>query len=151
MIRAWGTDAIRRAEAPLLEAGVPLMRQAARALSVTAVREIRVRGQRVPGSVVLALVGGGNNGGDALWAAADLARRGVRAEVALCSPTVHVEGLEAARAAGARITRVVPDGGREPDLDALVALARAAGVWLDGCLLYTSDAADDLLCVDLGG
>src|SRR5680860_1792564 len=22
---------------------------------------------------------------------------------------------------------------------------------LDGCLLYTSDAADDLLCVDLGG
>ena len=26
------------------------------------------------------------------------------------------------------------------------ALARA-----DGCLLYTSDAADDLLCVDLGG
>jgi len=132
MIRAWGTDAIRRAEAPLLEAGVPLMRQAARALSVTAVREIRVRGQRVPGSVVLALVGGGNNGGDALWAAADLARRGVRAEVALCSPTVHAEGLEAARAAGARITRVVPDGGREPDLDALVALARAAGVWLDG-------------------
>src|SRR5450756_3236378 len=24
-------------------------------------------------------------------------------------------------------------------------------VWDDGCLLYTSDAADDLLCVDLGG
>src|SRR5680860_414052 len=23
--------------------------------------------------------------------------------------------------------------------------------WLRGCLLYTSDAADDLLCVDLGG
>src|SRR5450756_2922649 len=33
-----------------------------------------------------------------------------------------------------------------------------AGLWFDGdagqvmtCLLYTSDAADDLLCVDLGG
>src|SRR5450756_2266421 len=24
-------------------------------------------------------------------------------------------------------------------------------LWLKGCLLYTSDAADDLLCVDLGG
>ena len=23
--------------------------------------------------------------------------------------------------------------------------------WYDACLLYTSDAADDLLCVDLGG
>src|SRR5450756_792452 len=23
--------------------------------------------------------------------------------------------------------------------------------YMDGCLLYTSDAADDLLCVDLGG
>ena len=27
----------------------------------------------------------------------------------------------------------------------------AAGVEHEGCLLYTSDAADDLLCVDLGG
>ena len=25
------------------------------------------------------------------------------------------------------------------------------GVFLGACLLYTSDAADDLLCVDLGG
>ena len=25
------------------------------------------------------------------------------------------------------------------------------GVWTYTCLLYTSDAADDLLCVDLGG
>src|SRR5450756_982920 len=27
----------------------------------------------------------------------------------------------------------------------------AAGVRVESCLLYTSDAADDLLCVDLGG
>ena len=39
-------------------------------------------------------------------------------------------------------------GGREVDHQ------RALGVDLArvfGCLLYTSDAADDLLCVDLGG
>ena len=30
-------------------------------------------------------------------------------------------------------------------------LPRAAGQPGEGCLLYTSDAADDLLCVDLGG
>src|SRR5450756_1806143 len=32
--------------------------------------------------------------------------------------------------------------GRDPE---------AAGGWRVACLLYTSDAADDLLCVDLGG
>src|SRR5450756_2762520 len=30
-------------------------------------------------------------------------------------------------------------------------LGRVFGTSLEGCLLYTSDAADDLLCVDLGG
>jgi len=132
MIHGWGTDAIRRAEEPLLAAGVPLMRHAARAVATTVVREIRARGQRVPGSVVLVLVGGGNNGGDALWAAADLARRGVRAVVALCAATVHAEGLAAASAAGARVVRIVPGDGGGADLASLVTLARAAGVWIDG-------------------
>ena len=30
-------------------------------------------------------------------------------------------------------------------------VAPRAGAWIETCLLYTSDAADDLLCVDLGG
>lgn len=130
MIRAHGVEAVRAAEEPLLAAGVPLMRQAARALAVAAMREIRGRGQRIPGSVVLALVGGGNNGGDALWAAADLSRRGVVAHAALCGETAHAEGLAAARAAGVRVTRVVTDG--EADLPALLDLAGRAGVWIDG-------------------
>src|SRR5665213_1719144 len=29
--------------------------------------------------------------------------------------------------------------------------SREAAVMINSCLLYTSDAADDLLCVDLGG
>ena len=42
----------------------------------------------------------------------------------------------------------VADLARDPFDGALAARSRAAcGV----CLLYTSDAADDLLCVDLGG
>ena len=32
-----------------------------------------------------------------------------------------------------------------------VQYTQAAGELNTGCLLYTSDAADDLLCVDLGG
>src|SRR5665213_3911172 len=33
----------------------------------------------------------------------------------------------------------------------VVLLLPDAFIWYQGCLLYTSDAADDLLCVDLGG
>ena len=34
----------------------------------------------------------------------------------------------------------------------VVRLDKVSGVCsISGCLLYTSDAADDLLCVDLGG
>lgn len=151
MIRGFSAQAIREAEQPLLDAGVPLMRHAALALAYTAMKEIRARGQRVPGSVTLSLVGGGNNGGDALWAAAELARRGVQAWAALCAPTVHEEGLAAAIAAGVRIVRVVaedstaepkspgllPEGAPTarltlPNLEELILVARRAGVWFDG-------------------
>eukprot|EP00657_Telonema_sp_P-1_P011260 TRINITY_DN6232_c0_g1_i2.p1 TRINITY_DN6232_c0_g1~~TRINITY_DN6232_c0_g1_i2.p1 ORF type:complete len:245 (+),score=59.44 TRINITY_DN6232_c0_g1_i2:135-869(+) len=40
----------------------------------------------------------------------------------------------------------LPDG---PELQVLRSLAGLSDCW--SCLLYTSDAADDLLCVDLGG
>lgn len=130
MIRAFSALQVREAEAPLLAAGVPLMRQAARAVALAAVRAIREAGQRVPGSAVLALVGGGNNGGDALWAAADLARRGVQVHAALCAPAVHAEGLAGALAAGVRPVTVLRDGG--VDTEALLRAARRAGVWIDG-------------------
>ena len=51
---------------------------------------------------VLLLVGAGDNGGDALWAGAMLARRGVAVEAVLLSSKVHVDGLAALRAAGGR-------------------------------------------------
>src|SRR5450756_108415 len=43
-----------------------------------------------------------------------------------------------------------PNKGVNPDEVVAVGASLQAGV-LKGCLLYTSDAADDLLCVDLGG
>src|SRR5450756_3165573 len=47
----------------------------------------------------------------------------------------------------ARVQRAVAELGFVPD-----SAARALSVRLkEVCLLYTSDAADDLLCVDLGG
>ena len=55
---------------------------------------------------VLLLVGAGDNGGDALWAGAMLARRGVSVEAVLLSSKVHVDGLAALRAAGGRTVSV---------------------------------------------
>lgn len=56
------------------------------------------------GDVVVVLAGPGDNGGDALFAAAQLRDRGVRVDVALVDPSrVHPAGLAAATAAGAEL------------------------------------------------
>ncbi|SEF08583.1 NAD(P)H-hydrate dehydratase [Jiangella alba] len=79
----------------------------------------------VYGARVVVLAGGGNNGGDALWAGARLARRGAHADAVLLNPEkAHAEGLAAFRAAGGRI--VARD-------DVRTALA-AADLVLDGIL-----------------
>ncbi len=56
------------------------------------------------GDLVIALIGPGNNGGDALWAATHLLDRGVRVDLCLLDDQkVHSEGLAAAVAAGAQV------------------------------------------------
>src|SRR5436190_11169926 len=59
---------------------------------------------RVYGARVVLLVGGGNNGGDALYAGAALARRGAAVQAILLSPErVHAAGLVALERAGGRV------------------------------------------------
>ena len=91
---------------------------------------------------VLLLVGAGDNGGDALWAGAMLARRGAAVEAVLLSSKVREDGLAALRDAGGRTVSVeqahrpdvVVDGivgiGGRPGLrpEAEAALARFGGV-----------------------
>src|SRR5215475_9636304 len=55
------------------------------------------------GRTVLLLIGPGDNGGDALYAGAMLARRGARVEAVAVSDAVHEAGLAALRAAGGRL------------------------------------------------
>jgi len=56
------------------------------------------------GEVVIVLVGPGNNGGDALFAAAHLLDRGVRVDLCLLdAERAHPAGLAAAQAAGAQV------------------------------------------------
>ncbi|MGI9126038.1 MAG: NAD(P)H-hydrate dehydratase [Mycobacterium sp.] len=99
---------IRAAEAPLL-AGLPdgaLMRRAATGLAAAIGAELRSRTGGLAGRSVCAVVGSGDNGGDALWAATFLRRRGVAAGAVLLNPDrTHVTALAAFRAAGGRIVQ----------------------------------------------
>jgi ADP-dependent NAD(P)H-hydrate dehydratase / NAD(P)H-hydrate epimerase len=101
---------IRDAEAPLLAAlpGGALMRRAAWPLSVAIAAELRRRTGGVAGRRICAVVGSGDNGGDALWAATFLRRRGAAADAILLNPErAHVEALEAFRAAGGREVQTI--------------------------------------------
>lgn len=107
MTAAYDTRTVRTAEAPLLAAGVPLMVRAAFALAGVVARELRARVGAVAGGAVVVLVGPGNNGGDALFAGARLAGRGVRVTAVLTSERVHDAGLAALLAAGGRRVSLV--------------------------------------------
>lgn len=106
----YSAEAIRAAEAPLL-AALPdgaLMRRAAHGLATAIAGELRIRTGGVAGRQVSAVVGSGDNGGDALWAAALLRRRGVAAEAVLLNPErAHAAGLSAFRSVGGRIVEKV--------------------------------------------
>lgn len=97
-----------------------LMQRAATGLAVAVAEELRRRCGRTYGAKVLLVVGAGNNGGDALFAGAWLARRGVAVRVLTLSDRVHATGFAALREAG----------GREVDLQE--ALRLDADLVLDG-------------------
>lgn len=116
-----------------------LMQAAAAGLAAAVLRELR---PSVYGADVLLLAGAGNNGGDALYAGARLAARGVRVRAWLTSGRAHPAALAAFRQAGGREVgadaalakladqRLVVDGvaglGSRPGLpDSVARLARA--------------------------
>ncbi len=103
----YSADEIREAEAPLL-ASLPdgaLMRRAAYGLATAIAGELGT----VSGRCVCAVVGSGDNGGDALWAATYLRRRGARATAILLNPEkAHSKALAAFTRAGGRIVQKLP-------------------------------------------
>ncbi|MDN5587510.1 MAG: NAD(P)H-hydrate dehydratase [Brevibacterium sp.] len=100
---AYPSTVIRGAERPLLEAGVDLMARASRALAQFSTDVLRERRGQIFGARVCVLAGPGNNAGDALFAAAALARRGAHVTVVTLFDHTHDEGLAAARRAGASV------------------------------------------------
>lgn len=132
MQQTWTSAQVRAAEQPLLAAGEPLMDRAAFALHVhVAASLVGLRG-RVAGARVVVLAGSGNNGGDALYAGALLARRGVQVLAVLTSARAHEGGLAALRASGGRAE---PVGGGS------AALAAGADLVLDGLLGIGADGS----------
>ena len=99
---------IRAAEAPVLDR-LPdgaLMRRAATGLAGAIAAELRRRTGGLAGRSVCAVIGSGDNGGDALWAATFLRRRGVAASAILLNPDhTHAGALAAFRAAGGRVVQ----------------------------------------------
>ncbi|WP_280117291.1 NAD(P)H-hydrate epimerase, partial [Streptomyces chryseus] len=102
MRAAYGVETVRTAERELM-ARLPegaLMQRAAAGLAVVCAGLLG----RVYGSRVVLLVGSGDNGGDALYAGARLARRGAGVTaVLLDAERVHAGGLAALRSAGGRV------------------------------------------------
>lgn len=106
----YSADAIRDAEAPLL-ASLPdgaLMRRAAYGLASAIIGELKARTGGVSGRRVCAVVGSGDNGGDALWASTFLRRRGAAADAVLLKPErTHQKALAAFTKAGGRVVESV--------------------------------------------
>lgn len=101
MRTAYSVETVRAAERALM-ARLPdgaLMQRAAAGLAAVCADLLR-RSGRVYGSRVVLLVGSGDNGGDALYAGARLARRGAGVRALLTAPDrAHEGGVAALRAA----------------------------------------------------
>lgn len=102
MRRAYTVEQVREAERTLM-ATLPegtLMQRAAAGLATACADYLA----RVYGARIAVVAGSGDNGGDALYAGARLARRGARIDVVLPNPErAHEPGLAAVRAAGGRV------------------------------------------------
>ncbi|MBS9534134.1 NAD(P)H-hydrate dehydratase [Mycobacterium sp. M1] len=146
-------EQIRAAEAPLL-AGLPdgtLMRRAAFGLATAIAAELRARAGGIAGRRVCAVIGSGDNGGDALWAATFLRRRGASASAVLLNPArAHAKGLAAFRAAGGRVVDAVPPA-TDLVIDGVVGISGRGALRPDAAQVFAavSDAGIPVVAVDI--
>jgi hydroxyethylthiazole kinase-like uncharacterized protein yjeF len=151
----WSVAQVRAAEESLM-ARVPdgtLMQRAAAGLATRCIGAL----DRVYGARVVLLIGGGNNGGDALYAGARLADRGATVTALLLAPDrAHRGGLAALRTAGGR---AYPAGEAATDaiadadliLDGILGIGGRGGLRPDAAALAEAAAHSraTLVAVDL--
>ncbi|MEU6866431.1 NAD(P)H-hydrate dehydratase [Streptomyces sp. NPDC046876] len=130
MRTAYEVEDVRAAERELM-ARLPegaLMQRAAAGLAAACAGLLKTARGAVYGARIVLLVGPGDNGGDALYAGARLARRGAGVTAVPMDPQrVHAGGLAALRAAGGRLAEAVPDRA-DLVLDGLVGIGGRGGL-----------------------
>ncbi|MEU6115603.1 NAD(P)H-hydrate dehydratase [Streptomyces sp. NPDC047117] len=150
MRTAYSVEKVRAAERDLM-ARLPdgaLMQRAAAGLAVACADLLG----RVYGSRVVLLVGSGDNGGDALYAGARLARRGAGVRAVLLSPErAHQGGLAALRAAGGRVSADPRADIGRADLvvDGIVGIGGKGGLRPEAAELADAARSATVLAVDL--
>lgn len=160
MLTVHDSATVRAAEAAMMRQVGPdaLMERASTGLALAAVRMLREGPGHVPGARVALLVGAGANGGDALFAGALLAGRGVRVEaVLLAGDRTHAGGLAALGRAGGRVrahdATAVPDVLARADLvlDGIVGIGGKGGLRPAAAVLVevVHGAGVPVLAVDL--
>ena len=144
-------DEIRQAEAPLL-ASLPdgaLMRRAANGLATAIARELVLLTGGISGRRVCAVVGSGDNGGDALWAATFLRRRGVAAAAVLLNPDrTHKAALAAFIRAGGRIVESVPST-TDLVIDGVVGISGSGPLRPNAAEVFAADVTAPVVAVDI--
>jgi hydroxyethylthiazole kinase-like uncharacterized protein yjeF len=149
----YSADAIREAEAPLL-ASLPdgaLMARAAYGLATAIIGELIARTGGVAGRRVCAVVGSGDNGGDALWAATFVRRRGAAADAVLLKPDrTHPAALAAFRKAGGHVVQSV-DAATDLVLDGVVGISGSGPLRPDAAEVFAAveNAGIPVVAVDI--
>jgi ADP-dependent NAD(P)H-hydrate dehydratase / NAD(P)H-hydrate epimerase len=138
MRQAHDVAAIRAAEAAYANQPGVLMQRAASGLAATCAQLL----PRVYGARVVLLVGSGDNGGDALFAGAQLARRGAVVEAILLGSRAHVGGLAALRTAGGRVAGAEALETAELVLDGIVGIGAKGGLRPEAVAVVEAIPAD---------
>ena len=149
MRSAHTVDQVRAAEAALM-ATLPEGTLMQRAAAGVAYAVLDFLGSAY-GRRVLLLVGSGDNGGDALYAGAMLARRGVAVEALLLKPGhAHVAGLRALKLAGGRVIQAVSDAHHlDAVLDGIVGIGGTGGLRPDAATVVAQLSDIPFIAVDV--
>jgi len=158
MREIFSAEQVRAAEAELMRT-LPegaLMQRASFGLSVICARLLVEVCGRVAGAQVLLLVGGGNNGGDALFAGAYLRDRGAAVTALLLTETPHAEGLAAFRRSGGRTMTWSDDcladvGDADLVIDGLVGIGGTGALRepMAECVRVVNALANAIVAVDI--
>ncbi len=106
---AYDSDTVRALERPLLNDGVPLMRMAASATAQVTMDLLDNEDLNVEDARITLLVGSGDNGGDGLYAGAQLAHEGAQVTAIVIGRSLHKEAFSAFVHAGGRALVLDPN------------------------------------------